>query len=137
MRARPVEPRTRAQRRAPAHAGRARPAGRPARAARQSGTRAVRVARALSQSLLAAAPASVLDHSLSPLRRLAWAERPLDDLRAVKRAYGTTINDVMLAAVAGGMRTYLTDHGEQPGTLKAMIPVSMRSPSDVLGNRVS
>jgi diacylglycerol O-acyltransferase / wax synthase len=109
----------------------------PARAARQSGTRAVRVARALSHSLLAAAPASVLDHSLSPLRRLAWAERPLDDLRAVKRAYGTTINDVMLAAVAGGMRTYLADHGERPVALKAMIPVSMRSPSDVLGNRVS
>jgi WS/DGAT/MGAT family acyltransferase len=109
----------------------------PARAARQAGARAGRVGRALSHALLAAAPASALDHSLSPLRRLAWAERPLDDLRTVKRTYGTTINDVMLAAVAGGMRTYLTDRGEQPGALKAMIPVSMRSPSDVLGNRIS
>jgi WS/DGAT/MGAT family acyltransferase len=109
----------------------------PTAAARQAGAKAMRVALALSHSLLAAAPVSPLNSSLSPLRRLAWSERPLNDLRAVKRAYGTTINDVMLAAVAGGMRTYLTDHGERPGALKAMIPVNVRSPTDVLGNHVS
>lgn len=109
----------------------------PADAAREAAARAVRVARALGHSLLAGAPASALNNTLSPLRRLAWTERPLDDLRTVKRTYGTTINDVMLAAVAGGMRTYLADHGERPAPLKAMVPVSVRGPADVLGNHIS
>jgi len=109
----------------------------PAAAARQARTKAARVARALTHSLLVAAPPSVLNSSLSPLRRLAWSERPLEDLNAVKRAHGTTINDVMLAAVAGGMRAYQAEHGQEPGALKAMIPVSVRDPSDVLGNHIS
>ena len=87
--------------------------------------------------LLRAAPASVLNGQLSPLRRLAWAERPLDDLRIVKRVYGTTVNDVMLAAVAGGMRAFLIRRGEEPVALKVMVPVSVRSPDDVLGNHIS
>jgi WS/DGAT/MGAT family acyltransferase len=109
----------------------------PARAARQTATDTLRMTRALTRSLLRAAPASPLNRPLSPLRRLAWTERPLADLQAVKRAHGTTVNDVMLAAVAGGMRAYLRSHGEQPLALKAMVPVSVRSPDDVLGNHIS
>lgn len=109
----------------------------PARAARQVTADAVRVTRALSHSLLEGAPTSVLNRSLSPLRRLAWAERPLDDLRRIKRVYGTTVNDVMLAAVAGGVRAYLAGRGEQPAPLKAMVPVNVRSPGEVLGNHIS
>ena len=109
----------------------------PARVARQTATGTPRMTRALSRSLLRAAPASPLNRPLSPLRRLACTERPLADLQAVKRAHGTTVNDVMLAAVAGGMRAYLTAHGEQPLALKAMVPVSVRSPDDVLGNHIS
>jgi WS/DGAT/MGAT family acyltransferase len=94
------------------------------------------VARALAHSLRAA-PASPLNKPLSPSRRLGWARRPLDDLREVKRAYGTTVNDVLLAAVAGGMRTFLAGRGEEPVALKAMVPVSVRDDGDVLGNHVS
>ena len=79
----------------------------------------------------------MLNSQLSPLRRLAWTQRSLADLRTIKRAYGTTINDVILAAVAGGMRTYLTRRGEQPLSLKVMVPVSVRSDDDVLGNHIS
>ena len=43
----------------------------------------------------------------------------------------------MLAAVAGAMRAYLIRHGEQPVALKAMVPVSVRSSGDVLGNHIS
>ena len=43
----------------------------------------------------------------------------------------------MLAAVAGGMRAYLIRRGEEPVALKAMVPVSVRSPGDVLGNHIS
>ncbi len=109
----------------------------PTRAARQTASAALRVTRALTHSLASAAPASALNSQLSPLRRLAWTERPLADLQIVKRRYGTTVNDVMLAAVAGGMRSFLTTRGEQPVALKAMVPVSMRSADDVLGNRIS
>ncbi len=114
-----------------------RAAAAPADTVRQVAGGAIRVGRALGHSLLTGAPASVLNRSLTPLRRLAWAERPLEDLRIVKRAHGTTVNDVMLAAVAGGVRAYLTAHGERPLALKAMVPVSVRSDADELGNHIS
>jgi diacylglycerol O-acyltransferase / wax synthase len=109
----------------------------PAGAAREGAAGALRMTRALTHSLLRAAPSSALNRPLSPLRRLVWTERPLRDLQTVKRTYGTTVNDVMLAAVAGGMRAYLTRHGEQPVALKAMVPVNVRDEKDVLGNHIS
>lgn len=108
----------------------------PGPVARQTVAGVARASRALNQ-LLRAAPTSVLNGELSPLRRLAWAKRPLEDLRTIKRAYGTTINDVILAAVAGGIRTYLLRRGEQPATLKVMVPVNVRSEGDGLGNHIS
>lgn len=95
-----------------------------------------RVARALEHALRAA-PASSLNKPLSPLRSLVCAQRPLDDLREVKRAYGTTVNDVLLTAVAGGARTFFARRDEEPVALKAMVPVSVRDDSAVLGNHVS
>lgn len=109
----------------------------PVRAAEQAAGNAMRLGRALSHSFLSAAPESVLNRALTPLRSLSWAQRPLGELQAVKRTYGTTVNDVMLAAVAGAMRAYLMRHGERPVPLKAMVPVSVRAPEDVLGNRIS
>ena len=79
----------------------------------------------------------MLNKELSPQRHLVRTQHPLEDLKEVKRAYGTTVNDVMLAAVAGALRAYLIREGEQPVALKAMVPVSVRDPSDVLGNHVS
>jgi WS/DGAT/MGAT family acyltransferase len=108
----------------------------PACAVRQTASGALRMTRALSHSLQAA-PASAFNGQLSPLRRLAWTQRPLGDLRIVRRAYGTTVNDVMLAAVAGGMRSYLIRRDEQPVALRAMVPVSVRDADEVLGNRIS
>jgi WS/DGAT/MGAT family acyltransferase len=108
----------------------------PAPVARQTAAGALRATRALSH-LLRAAPTSVLNGQTSPLRRLAWTQRPLTDLRTIRRAYGTTINDVILAAVAGGMRAYLMRRGEEPVPLKVMVPVSVRSADDVLGNHIS
>ena len=109
---------------------------RAALAARQGGEGAVRMARAAG-NLLRASPGGVLNQQRSPLRRLAWAHCPLADLQTVKRAHGTTVNDVVLAVVAGAMRAYLMRRGEQPVALKVMVPVSMRSASEHLGTRVS
>lgn len=108
----------------------------PSRVATELTDAVPRVARALAHSLRPA-PESPLNAPLSPSRRLAWAQRPLDDLREVKRAHGTTVNDVLLAAVAGGVRKFLAGHGEAPVPLKAMVPVSVRDERDVLGNHVS
>jgi diacylglycerol O-acyltransferase / wax synthase len=108
----------------------------PVPTARQTAAGAVRATRALHH-LFASAPPSILNGELSPLRSLAWTQRPLADLQAIKRTCGTTINDVILAAVAGGIRTYLIRRGEQPVALKAMVPVSVRSADDVLGNHIS
>ncbi len=110
----------------------------PARTARHALTGAVRATRAVGHSLRAA-PESLLNRPISPLRCLAWTERPLADLQLVKRAYGMTVNDVLLAAVAGGMRTYMIRRREEPMTLKAMVPVNVRNAGEnhALGNQIS
>jgi diacylglycerol O-acyltransferase / wax synthase len=108
----------------------------PGPVARQAVGGVMRAFRAVDQ-LLRSAPTSVLNGQLSALRRLAWAQRPLEDLKTIKRAYGTTVNDVVLAAVAGGIRSYLLRRGEEPIALKVMVPVNVRSEEDVLGNRIS
>jgi WS/DGAT/MGAT family acyltransferase len=108
----------------------------PSRAAYQLAGSIPRIARALEHSMRAA-PASSLNKPLSPRRRLACAQRPLDDLRKVKRAHGTTVNDVVLAAVTGAARAFFDRRGEEPVTLKAMVPVSVRDEEHELGNHVS
>ena len=113
-----------------------RAAGAPANTARQTAGAALRIGRALGHAVRAA-PASSINGALSPLRRLAWTQRPLDDLQKVKRTYGTTVNDVMLAAVTGAIRARMIRRGEYLTPLKAMVPVNVRSPGDVLGNHIS
>ena len=66
---------------------------------------------------------------------------PLADIRAIKEAVdGATVNDVILAIVGGGLRTYLQGKGEMPkDTLTAMAPISVRGDGEkaALGNLVS
>jgi WS/DGAT/MGAT family acyltransferase len=75
----------------------------------------------------------------SPLRHLATARRPLDELREIKTALGVSVNDVLLAAAAGGIRAFLRETGADPVRLKTMVPVSLRSAAEAegLGNRIS
>jgi diacylglycerol O-acyltransferase / wax synthase len=100
--------------------------------------RSARAARAL---LDAARPArgSSLNRPISAARHLARLDRPIADLIRVKRTFGVKLNDVILAACAGGVRELLRDHGERPIRLKAMVPVNVRGtdPSGELGNRIS
>ena len=102
-----------------------------------SGTQ--RAAGALLNSLAPASPLDALNAPISPYRTLATLERPLDELRAIKRAYGCTVNDVVLTASCAGVRRHLERHGERPGRLKAMIPVNVRDKdaASELGNRIS
>lgn len=76
---------------------------------------------------------------LSPKRHLGTGSRPLEDLREIRRRFDVTINDVLLAAACGAMRTYLAERGEEPGRLKTMVPVNVRSDGEggPAGNRIS
>ena len=56
---------------------------------------------------------------------------PMDEMRAVARAAGGTLNDVALAVVDAGVTQFLSSHGERPRLpLVAMCPVSLRAPGD-------
>jgi WS/DGAT/MGAT family acyltransferase len=87
------------------------------------------------------APASSLNVAIGPQRRYSVARSRLTDLKAVKNALGGTVNDVILAASAGGLRRLMETRGEDipEGGLRAMVPVNMRGPAadGELGNRVS
>jgi WS/DGAT/MGAT family acyltransferase len=98
-----------------------------------------RVGRALVHTILPFAPASALNRPSSPSRHLAILCRPLDDLRRIKNRHETTVNDVLLAAVAGGLRGFLAERGEEAVDLKSMVPVSVRGDGEggALGNRIA
>lgn len=74
-------------------------------------------------------PPTVLKGRLGGSKRVAWAE-PLDleEVKAVGRAYGCTVNDVLMASAAGALRSYLLDRGEPIDgvTLRATVPVNLR-----------
>ncbi|MGH2682186.1 MAG: WS/DGAT/MGAT family O-acyltransferase [Actinomycetota bacterium] len=78
---------------------------------------------------------------VGPNRRFAMAEVEVDDARAVKNALGGTVNDVVLATVAGALHRFLRGRGEKTSgaTLRALVPVSIRDRSQrmALGNQVS
>jgi WS/DGAT/MGAT family acyltransferase len=99
-------------------------------------------ARGLSQvGRQAAHPTSVLNGPLGPHRRWAWARADLAEAKEVKDAVGGTINDVVLAAIAGGFRRYLAARGESVADdlVRSLVPVSVRRPEEKgrLGNQVS
>jgi diacylglycerol O-acyltransferase len=74
------------------------------------------------------APRTILNTKITGSRRFAAEDWPIERLRAVGRATGTTINDVVLAMVSGAMRRYLTDLGALPDTtLVAMVPVGLHA----------
>ena len=111
----------------------------PAGAARQ----VTDTARALAKLTPAMRPAtgSSLSGHIGRQRRYTWARASLDDVKAIKRKLGGTVNDVALAAISGGFRTLLLARGEEPGPhmVRSLVPVSVRAPGeeDVYNNQVS
>ena len=80
-----------------------------------------------------------LNGALSPQRVVAMADVAFDDVKAIKNAFGTTVNDVVLAASCGALRSWLRAHGGLPERpLVANVPVTVRTEGeDEAGNRVS
>ncbi len=78
---------------------------------------------------------------VSARRNLAWARYPFNDIRAIRNAFGGTVNDVVLAMVSEAAARYLAQHGRNPGDLPLRIgcPVNITREDErgTLGNRIS
>ena len=87
------------------------------------------------------APETPLNVPIGPHRRIQWVEAPLADFKRVKNALGGTVNDVVLAVVAGALRRWLHSRGVRTEglELRALVPVSIRAEDDhgSLGNRIA
>jgi WS/DGAT/MGAT family acyltransferase len=85
-------------------------------------------------------PRTPFNRPITPHRRLAIGTASLEDIKAIKNAYGVTVNDVVMAVCAAGLRTWLERHDALPSDpLVALIPVSVRTGDepDPWQNRVS
>jgi WS/DGAT/MGAT family acyltransferase len=85
------------------------------------------------------APMTPLNHPLSANRRYSMRSIELGALKTAGKAAGGTINDAVLAAVAGMLRRYLDAAGADPGARDpvALVPVSVRREGEEGGNRIS
>ena len=88
-----------------------------------------------------AAPHSPFNFDVGPHRRFSWVRASLADMKRVKNELGGTVNDVVLAAVAGALGRYMRARGHATVDLelRAMVPVSVRTADEhgALGNRVT
>lgn len=96
---------------------------------------------AIASGTLRPAPPSIYNGEIGPHRRFTWVRVALGDIKAIKNSLGGTVNDVVLATVAGALRRHMHSRGEptQDVTLRAMVPVSVRNDIEqgALGNRVA
>jgi WS/DGAT/MGAT family acyltransferase len=95
----------------------------------------------VARASMTSAPDTPLNVAISPHRRIAIAPARLEDFKLVKNAFGGTVNDVVLAVVAGALRDWLHSRGMRTEGLemKACVPVSTRAPEHdgSLGNRIT
>ena len=74
------------------------------------------------------APRTSFNDRITPHRRFAFGSLSLDDVKEIKKVFGVTVNDVILALCAAALRRYLEERHElPPDPLVAMVPVSIRS----------
>jgi diacylglycerol O-acyltransferase / wax synthase len=87
------------------------------------------------------APDVPLNTEIGPHRRLWWLQRPLDEFKGIKNVLGGTVNDVVLAVVAGALGSWLESRGVRREGLElgALVPVSIRAEDErgALGNRIA
>lgn len=82
---------------------------------------------------------SVFRGELGAIKRVVWSQPfPLDRVKAIGKELDATVNDVLVAAVSGGLRRYMLEVGDDPtaGDITAMVPVNLRPENDQhqLGN---
>jgi WS/DGAT/MGAT family acyltransferase len=84
---------------------------------------------------------SPLNVPIGAQRRFGTATLDLEDFKRIRRQHGGTINDVVLAVIAGALRAWLMTRQETVGTrhtIRAVVPVSVQEASDrTPSNRVA
>jgi len=94
----------------------------------------------LKMGALGPAPSSSLTRPVSAGRRFEMLTLDLGEVKRVRSALGGTVNDVLLAVMAGALRELLLERDEKPiRDLRAVVPVSFRRPEGrgALGNQIS
>jgi diacylglycerol O-acyltransferase len=88
---------------------------------------------------LLSAPPTIFNQPINTPRTFWGKNFDFERIRAIRKAVpGVTINDVVLATCAGGLRRYLSDKDELPvKPLVAMAPISVRGEEEGTGNQVS
>jgi WS/DGAT/MGAT family acyltransferase len=84
---------------------------------------------AVARTSFKSAPDSPLNAEIGEQRRFGMATTSLDDYKRIRKTYGGTINEVVLAVVSGALRIWLLTRGEAvvpSTTVRAMVPVSVR-----------
>ncbi|HWD42512.1 MAG TPA: wax ester/triacylglycerol synthase family O-acyltransferase [Actinomycetota bacterium] len=105
--------------------------------------RRLRAAWPATRELLAEAPApeTSLNRMVGPGRDLALVRTTLDQVKEVAHAHQATVNDVLLAVTAGGLRALLRSRGEpvEDTTVRVYVPVSLRARArgPQQGNRIA
>ena len=87
------------------------------------------------------APETPLNVPIGPHRRLVFVRNELADFKRIKDAFGASVNDVVLAVVAGALQKWLRSRGVRTEglELRALVPVSIRAQDErhQLGNRIA
>ncbi|HEX9767283.1 MAG TPA: wax ester/triacylglycerol synthase family O-acyltransferase [Nitriliruptorales bacterium] len=113
----------------------------PLSAVRKAARTAIGVTSVLTTNLPRPAPRSSINRAPGPHRRFAIQRIALEDVKRIKNAFGTTVNDVVLAMVADATGRFLRARGDRTEGLwlKAMVPVSVRAEDDAshTGNKVA
>jgi len=95
----------------------------------------------LARYALKPASATPLNGEVGPHRQFDWLTMPLEDVLEVRKVLGASLNDVVLATVAGAVRKYLLLRRAEPSILdfRVTAPVNMRRAADrgQVGNHVS
>ncbi len=98
-----------------------------------------RAALSLAEDVIRPAPPSFLNPPIGPKRALVVQRFPLARFLRLKRARGVTLNDLLLAVVAGALRRLTALVEVQPAPLRTMIPVSVRGSEETSagGNQIT
>ena len=87
----------------------------------------------VTKLVLSDSPDTVWSGELGVSKTIAWsAPMSLADVKAISRSQDATVNDVLLAAMAGGVRRYLDLHGAPVGKIQWLVPVNLKPFADNL-----
>ncbi|MCX4613865.1 MULTISPECIES: wax ester/triacylglycerol synthase family O-acyltransferase [Streptomyces] len=103
--------------------------------------RALDIGSSVARATLGARSSPALTSQPTGTRRIAGVALDLDDVHRVRKSVGGTVNDVLIAVVAGALRNWLDERGDSSAGVapRALIPVSRRRPRTAhpQGNRLS